>query len=80
MTKSVFYGVSGEFCTGIAAGGAVLDEFLSQVLADRGVLGDLFLDSSRRICRANLVPRRRLRPPLDVGHAHTLEVFEWVSP
>ena len=71
--KSVFYGVSGEFCTGIARRGCVLGEFCRGWVADRGVLGDLFRGPAAvGSCRANLwCLDEGCVPPLDVGHAHT---------
>ena len=71
--KSAFSGVSGEFCTGIARRGRVLDEFCRGWVADRGVLGELFRGPAAvGSCRANLwCLDEGCVPPLDVGHAHT---------
>ena len=71
--KSVFCGVPGEFCTGIARRGRVLGEFCRGWVADRGVLGDLFRGPAAvGSCRANLwCLDEGCVPPLDVGHAHT---------
>ena len=71
--KSAFSGVLGEFCTGIARRGCVLDEFCRGWVADRGVLGDLFRGpAAEGSCRANLwCLDEGCVPPLDVGHAHT---------
>ena len=74
---SVFLGLLGEFCLGLAVGGLLLGEFCLGLAVGGLLLGELFrAGMPRGCCWANfLAPRRRQTPPqsaddgLLFGHA-----------
>ena len=62
---SVFLGLLGEFCLGLAVGGLLLGEFCLGLAVGGLLLGELFrAGMPRGCCWANFfAPRRRQTPP-----------------